>query len=501
MKPHLLNTATLLAAVALTSTGAYALDFNTIAAQAQALANKSYQKPEAIPDSLKQLDYDQLRDIRWNPNNNYWKKEKLPFEMAFFHLGRYFDAPVHINEVVGNQVKPIHFDPALFDYGKNKLDTKALKDVGFAGFRLHYPINTPAYKDEVISFLGASYFRAVGKGQHYGLSARGLAVDTGAQSGEEFPRFKEFWLVRPAAKDKQIVVYALLDSPRVTGAYRFVLKPDVSTTMDVTARIYTRDKIDKVGIAPLTSMFFFGANQHAKYEDYRPQVHDSEGLSVAAGNGEWIWRPLTNPTRLSVTSFATTDPKGFGLMQRSRGFDQYEDLEARYEQRPSAWIEPQGKWGAGRVELVQIPEGDETNDNIVAYWVPAKPLEPKKAFDFSYRLSWQKNVETHPPLAWVAQTRQGRGYMNKPDDNLEYAVDFNGPTLAKLQGEPQPDVSVDANGQLLEKRVFKNDVSNGWRLVMRIKRIDPAKPIELRAALKSNNQVATETWSYLVPGQ
>ena len=306
----------------------------------------------------------------------------------FFHQGRTVPEPVRINVIEPSGERAVAFDPALFDYGKNKFEPQTLSGVGFNGFRVHYAINKPGYKDEVVVFQGASYFRAVGKGQSYGLSARGLAVDTAASTGEEFPRFVEFWIERPRANATSLTIYALLDSRRVAGAYRFVLTPGVETTMQVTARLYLREAIGKLGIAPLTSMFAFGENQPGR-DDYRPEVHDSDGLSIQLGDGEWIWRPLVNPRRLLVTSFGTTNPRGFGLMQRDRSPTSYEDPEALYERRPSAWIEPVGNWGAGRVELVQIPTPDETNDNIVAFWVPQALPAPGKPLDIAYKVHWQ----------------------------------------------------------------------------------------------------------------
>ena len=295
---------------------------------------------------LRELDYDAYRDIRFRPEKALWRAEKLPFELMFFHQGRAVPEPVRINVVEPAGERVVAFDPALFDYGKNKLDPQTLRGLGFNGFRVHYAINKPGYKDEVVVFQGASYFRALGKGQSYGLSARGLAVDTAAAEGEEFPRFVEFWIERPRANATSLTIYALLDSRRVAGAYRFVLTPGAETTMQVTARLYLREKIGKLGIAPLTSMFAFGENQPGR-DDYRPEVHDSDGLSIQLGDGEWIWRPLVNPRRLLVTSFGTTNPRGFGLMQRDRSPASYEDPEAQYERRPSAWIEPVGNWGAG----------------------------------------------------------------------------------------------------------------------------------------------------------
>jgi len=483
------------------SKAAQAFGFEDVARRAQALAAKPYDAGPGLPRALQNLTYDQYRDIRFKPERQYWHGAKLPFELAFFHLGWHFDRPVKLYEVAADGVHPIRFDAQDFDYGANKIDTTKLRDSGFAGFRVHYAINTPKYKDEVLVFLGASYFRALGKGQVYGLSARGLAVDTALASGEEFPRFTTFWIDRPAPRSKTLTLFALLDSKRVTGAYRFVLRPGVETAMDVKARIFLRETVGKLGIAPLTSMYLFGSNQHAAGDDYRPEVHDSDGLSIHAGDGEWLWRPLVDPKRLLVTSFATTDPRGFGLMQRERRFDHYEDLEARYDERPSAWVEPEGRWGKGRVELVEIPSPDETNDNIVAYWVPALEPAPGKPFDFAYRLLWQGDKQTRPPHAWVAQTLRGRGYAPKPDDSIGFMVDFQGPALERLAPGtlPQSVVSADANGQIVESVTQRNPVTGGVRLALRVRRLDKDKPVELRAALRQGNHALSETWSYILP--
>jgi glucans biosynthesis protein len=362
-------------------------------------------------------------------------------------------------------------------------------------------LNTPKYKDEVLVFQGASYFRALGKDQRYGLSARGLAIDTALASGEEFPRFIEFWIVRPDAKARELTIYALLDSPSVAGAYRFDVRPGDETATLVKARLFLRKNVAKLGIAPLTSMFFFGENTpRPPARDYRPEVHDSDVLLIQSGTGEWITRPLVNPKRLLVTSFSMSNPLGFGLMQRDRLFENYQDLEARYEMRPSAWIEPRGKWGEGRVELVQIPTPDETNDNIVTFWVPDEVPPPGKPIDFEYRVRWQKNADTKPPLAWVAQTRRGHGYTRQSDPSVGFVIDFEGPALTKIAPENvESVVTVDGNGQIIENHAYRNDVTGGFRLRLRLKVLDDKKPVEIRAFLRAADTTLTPTWSYILP--
>ena len=362
--------------------------------------------------------------------------------------------------------------------------------------------------DEVLSFVGASYFRALGKGQGYGASARGLAIDTALSSGEEFPRFSEFWIARPVAGSKELIIYALLDSRRMTGAYRFVLRPGTETAMEVRARLYPRGEVAKLGIAPLTSMFFFGENQPPPAGDYRPEVHDSDGLSLLTGEGEWIWRPLVNPKRLLVTTFGTTNPRGFGLMQRDRAFSSYQDPDGRLELRPSAWITPDGDWGVGHVELVQIPTPDESNDNIVAYWVPDGGIAKGKYREFSYRLGWQMSGETLPPLASVTQTRSGRAPGEGGENEIWLRVDFAGPALAALSPDAavKADFSIDPNGELIDMTVRRNDSTAGQRMIIRMRRRDDAKPVELRAQLQGVGKdgkpaLLSETWSYILPGE
>ncbi len=495
-----------------------AFGFEDVASRAQKLAQQGYNAPSNdLPKELKDLDYDQYRDIRFKPAQSIWRKQNLPFELQLFHPGLYYNAPVKINLVTNGKAGPLDFNADFFDYGKNKLDRSKLKDIGYAGFRVHYLLNSTKYKDELLVFQGASYFRALGEGQRYGLSARGLAVDTAVYSGEEFPSFTEFWIETPAAKSTSITIYALLDSRRVTGAYKFVMKPGKQTTMDVQSRVFLREGVAKLGLAPLTSMFMHGSNQSRFEEDYRPEVHDSDGLLVASSTGEWIWRPLVNPRRLVTTSFGLINPKGFGLMQRRRDFAHYEDLEAHYHDRPSAWIEPKGDWGAGRVELVLIPTPDETNDNIVAFWVPNAPPAPGQALNFAYRLSWLKDEAPHP-LASVLQTRKGHGYLRTPDDTQRLIVDFEDPPAVKdntaaakgkaskaklvkpAASEPVTgSVWMDDNAEIIEKQTFRNEMTGGWRMSFRFRRKDNDKPIEMRAYLKRGSAQVSETWSYLYP--
>jgi len=487
-----------------TTVRAAALGLDDVAKKAQELAAAKFEDPRGkVPDWLQQLTYDQWRDIRFRPDSALWHDRVSAFEVQFFHLGLFYDRAVRMNVVDAKGVRPVEFSPSLFDYGKNKFASQVPQDLGFAGFRLHYPIKTPKYHDEVIVFLGATYFRGVGKKELFGLSARGLAIDTAESSGEEFPYFREFWLVTPAPAAKEMVVYALLDSPSMTGAYRFTIRPGEQTAVDVEVRLYARSEVKTVGLAPLTSMFFHGENTVHDVVDFRPEVHDSDGLLLQTGTGEWIWRPLDNPRALHVSSFQIEHPKGFGLIQRDRDFASYQDLEARSELRPSTWVEPVGAWGPGRVELVQLHTADETNDNTVAYWVPNELPTASRPLDLAYRLHWQGTEMQRPPGAWVLQTRAGRSFADLGDDEQQFVVDFTGPSLAALPSDAPVHavVTAPANGDIVESNAYRVEATGNWRMIVRVKQLRPSEPTELRGFLQNGKDVLTETWSNIVPAR
>jgi len=491
------------AALALASAQACAALFDDVGARARQLAAQPFvpEAKKAAPAASDALTYDQYRDIRFRPDHSLWRDQKLPFEVQFFHPGFVNTETVKIHEVAADgKARELPFDTADFDYGHNKAPSKALAS-GFSGFRVHFPINNAAHKDEVIVFQGASYFRAIGKDQRYGLSARGLAVDTVGGSGEEFPRFTEFWLEKPAADATSLVITALLDSRRMTGVYRFVVTPGKDTVVDVQSRLFLRQDVGTLGIAPLTSMFFSGENQ-PQPGDFRPEVHDSDGLMVQSGTGEWLWRPLSNPGRILTTSFAMpASVKGFGLMQRDRSYASYEDDEARYELRPSAWITPVGDWGPGRVELVQLNTVDETNDNIVAYWVPARLPAIGQPLDLSYRMRWQGNDQAHPPGAWVVQTRSGRSFATLGKGEEQVIVDFAGPSLAALPADAKVKAVVTgvANVDVVSTNAYRNEANGTWRLAIRFKQRNAGEPVELRAFLQHGNDILSETWTHVIP--
>lgn len=460
-----------------------------------------------VPQALLNLDYDAWRDIRFRPEKAMWRDEKLPFQLQFFHPGMLYDRLVAINVVDKGTARRLPFDTGLFDYGSNHTVPEQIPSgFGFAGFRIHGPINTPKYFDEIAVFLGASYFRAVARGQVYGLSARGLAVDTALPDGEEFPYFREFWIEKPARKSASLTVHALLDSKSLTGAYSFVISGGKTTTMDVTATLFLRAPVTKIGIAPLTSMFLFGENtDKRKVRDFRPEVHDSDGLLVQHDTGEWFWRPLVNPEALEVNVFKADNVRGFGLLQRDRDFAHYQDLEARQERRPSLWVEPRGNWGRGHVELVNIPTDKEIHDNIAAFWTPDDALPLGVAQTYEYRLRWYAGRFTHPPLGHVDATRCG----DAEGGGKRFVIDFNSKALDLLgpQSRVTGVVTCGKGATVSEQHTEKNRHTGGWRLsfVVRpdeepsaLEKVLPKRraPVDLRAFLRLNETTLTETWNY-----
>lgn len=484
------------------ATSAAPFGFDDVATKARHVAEKPFEEPKVrVPEWLGKITYDQWRDIRFRQDQTLWRDKSLPFQVQFFHPGLYYDHTVKVNVIDGANIRRLAFTPSQFDYGRNDFASKVPQDLGYAGFRVHAPIKKTDYFDEVIVFLGASYFRAVGKQQVFGMSARALAIDTAVPSGEEFPYFKEFWLATPSAKSRDVTVYALLDSPSLTGAYRFVVQPGEQTTVNVQARLFLRRQPQKIGVAPLTSMFFHGEDTGRQFDDFRPEVHDSDGLLIAQGTGEWLWRPLDNPKALQVDKFRMPGLRGYGLVQRDRDFTSYQDLETHSEERPSAWVTPQGDWGAGHVELVQIPTKSDTNDNIGVFWVPDEQPKVGTPYDVAYTIAFYGDDSSRPPGGRTIATRRDSG--NK-ENAQRFVIDFAGKPLEAIAADQvvRGDVTIapeDDAAELLDQHVVKNPATGGWRLTFQV-RPKRRTPVELRAFLDKGSDTLTETWTYtLVP--
>jgi len=475
--------------------------FASVVRRAGELAAAPYQADQPpLPPFFADLDYDQYRDVRFRRDQSIWRAESLPFQVELFPRGNLFKDRVTINLIEGGKAVAVPFKSSLYDYGKNEVPADLVdipEDLGFAGVRLLYPLNRDDVFDELAVFLGASYFRAVPQGLNYGISARGLAIDTGLASKEEFPIFREFWLEKPDRDATSITVYALLDSVSVAGAYRFLIAPGLETVIDVKAQLFFREKVKKLGLAPLTSMFFHAENTDRFMDDFRPEVHDSDGLIVETGAGERIWRPLVNPKGLRISAFHADNPRAFGLLQRDRAFTSYEDLEANYQKRPSAIVEPEGDWGKGVVELVQIPSDSERYDNIAAFWVPERMPPLGKAFEYNYRLRLAADPEARMIGGRTAATRIGAaGTATLDSSKRKFVVDFAGATLAGLpEDAPVEAVVTTSAGTLSRPVVHPNPESRGWRLFFELTP-DGGGPVDLRAYLRKGDDVLSETWSF-----
>ena len=454
-------------------------------------ASKPFRTPDStLPDTLAKLDYDQYRELRFRPDCAIWRGAGLPFQLQLFHRGFIYAERVDIYEVTEGKARPILYDPEMFDFGKLERPQRA--DLGYAGFRIHAPFNHADYFDEVCVFLGASYFRAVGKGQSYGLSARGLAIKTGNPGGEEFPLFRTFWIERPAGKSSAIVVHALLDSPSAAAAFRFAIRPGANTIFDTEMTLFPRVDLSEAGIAPMTSMFLFDANSHNRIDDYRPAVHDSNGLLMLNGSGERLWRPLGNPDELQISAFRDAGPQGFGLMQRKHDFAHYEDLEAKYESRPSLWVEPIGDFGDGALTLVEIPTRKEIHDNIVAFWRPNAPPKAKGEFAYKYRLHWCAAPPGRQALASVVDTRAG---LNVDENARLFVLDVVGDSLQPASTDPSLRLEVSTDrGTIRNPVVQPNSHIRGLTASFEFV---PAGPVaELRAQLRNDKQLLSEVWVY-----
>lgn len=459
--------------------------------------------PERLPPALAAMGYDEYRDLRFRPERAVWSGEKLGFTLQFFVASYIYRSPVQIFLVENGEIRELSPDRALFDFGPQESRVPGNTPLSFSGFRIHAPLNRPDYYDEMLVFQGASYFRGLGRGHGYGLSARALAINTGTAQPEEFPFFRSFWIERPK-NPHSITVHALLDSPSASGACRFEIEPGSQTVMDVEAQIFPRRDIVNVGIAPLTSMFLKDTHDADGPFVFRPAVHDSDGLAVWNGRDERLWRPLLSPSALQISCLQDRGPRGFGLVQRERSFDGYQDLEAHYEHRPSAWIEPKGVWGEGCVELVELPAQAEYFDNIVAFWRPNSPLLAGHQYSVGYRLMWCDDAPAGNGYR-VGKTRIGAG--SRPG-TVRFVVDFIdarsstpleqvasiGLADAPLKPLPQAQCSASA-GVVGVPLVQRNPATGGIRVTFELTPQN-RDGSELRMNLSGGKEWLSEVWLF-----
>ncbi|MAC78111.1 MAG: glucan biosynthesis protein G [Rhodobacteraceae bacterium] len=466
-------------------------DRSVVIQRARDLAGSKFHLRDSAPADWLDMSYEQYLTMWARHDRALWHGTDRSYEVDFFLPGPYFPRPVRINTVENGMAQPVAFDFSRFDRTDKAPDLPVEDGLGYSGLRLRTELDGFGHKNEFCVFQGASYFRAIGVGEIYGLSARGLALNTADPEGEEFPEFIEFWLEAPGPDQREIVLHALMDSPSVTGAYRFLITPGSECVMEVEATLFPRVDIDHVGLGPLTSMFLFDGKDRTRFHDFRPAVHDSDGLLIRNGVGEVIWRPLNNPRELQISSFVDENPQGFGLLQRPRKFSDYNDLEALYHKRPGLWVQPKGNWGKGAVTLVEIPADREIYDNIVAYWRPAEVMKAGEQVDLAYRLTWGQEEPLANGLPRVLNTAMGDGWH----EGQLVAIDF--------EANPLFDDGLDKIGVQLssphvettEGVLQRNPETGGPRLAFGF---DPKdlKMVEIRAQLLKDGAPASEAWLY-----
>jgi periplasmic glucans biosynthesis protein len=490
------------------------INLDYVAQRALERAEKPFHSPRAdLPKVLRQdnLDYDKYREIRFRRDRALWTADDLPFRVEFFHPGYLYQEPVHIYEFTLTHVQPIRFVQDFFDYGKLDIANEIPSKTGYAGFRILYPLNKTNQLDELGAFLGASYFRLLGKDQRYGLSARGLALDSGeSDRPEEFPIFTDWWLGKPQKEDTEVRLFAILDSVSCTGAYEFLIRPGETTVCDVEAVLYLRatntihavnpkrPPIATIGLAPLTSMFWFGKNSERKPDDYRSEVHDSDGLLAHMDSGEWLWRPLDNPSVMRNQIFYAPNIRGFGLMQRERSFAAYQDSFNLYHLVPSVWVEPHGDWHEGSLHLVELNSGFEGLDNIVVFWDPKNKPAPLQPYHFGYTLKWQSgDADIKLSENRAVSTRVGLDLSCQ--DCRQIVIDFDGPKLDALP-ENSPPVAIansSTNAVILNNQVTRNTDLGTWRIILKMQpKPGNVDPVDLRCTLQKGTNIVSETWTY-----
>ena len=457
------------------------------------------------------LDYNKYRQIEFRHDRALWAAAGLPFRVEFFHPGYIYHEPVHVNEFTPTHTQPIRFVQDFFNYHQLNIARQIPTDTGYAGFRVLNQLNAPDRWDELGSFLGASYFRLLGKNLRYGESARGLALDSGeGDRPEEFPIFTDWWLGKPSSDDNELRLYAILDSVSCAGAYEFFIRPGETTTASIKAVLYfrapakvaavnkDRKPIKTIGLAPLTSMFWFGKDTERKFDDYRTEVHDSDGLLVHMGNGEILWRPLDNPPATRHQVFSAPNLRGFGLLQRERNFAAYQDMFNLYHQVPSVWVELDGNWGEGDLHLVELSTGYEGLDNIVAFWDPKNKPAPLQPFRFGYTLHWEGgDADLKRSENRVVSTRIG------PDAQFagarQFVIDFDGPKLDAIS-EDKPPVAIancSAGAAIVDNFVTRNTFLGTWRVILKMQpKAGSHEAIDLRCTLQQGTNVVSETWTY-----
>jgi glucans biosynthesis protein len=499
--------------------------------------------PDILPPQLKKLTPQQELGVFWNDTYRLWRKKGLPFQVDFYPLSNDVHTSPLINTVDRHDPRALTYSNNFFKYNF-PINPPLPADLGYGGFYIRHPYMAPKSDpksplDGFFTAKGASYFRVLAKEQVYGISSRALAINSVVENKEEFPQFVEWWLHQPEPGADAMVLDALLDSASVSGAYEFTLHPGSQTSVDIHATLFFRKAVAQLGLAPFSSMYFYGENAKNHFGNYHPEIHDSDGVMMHTGADEWLWRPLEQETQRQVYNFGDTNPKGFGLIQRDRDFQHYQDLQMNYNLRPSAWVTPHGDWGKGVVELIQLVTNNANTDNVVLFWHPDHAPKAGDRLDLSYTIDYYMNDANRPPLAYAKQTLVNDpappppnqpvpvspppGAAAKPapppaasakpavpakpatppwptgTTPVQFLIDFAGDGIEDIAPDHRPDIDLVATppGSVFrESSVEKNGYDKSWRATFTL---IPAKvnvPVELRCTLRSKGKPLTETWTY-----
>lgn len=492
-------------------------DLARVEKMAEALARQAFVKPK-LAGALAALAESDWNGIRFKPDQQLWRADDLPFEVAFFHPGFIYANMASITLIEDEGLRPLAFSSSNFTYPNAELAQKAGGErLDYAGLKVTYPLNEIDKKDEVLSFLGATHFRALAKRSLYGLDAMALIVNPANAEGEEQPCFRRFWLKKPQPEESLLTIYALMDSPDFTGAYQFDLSPGPSTVMEVKAVLFKRNgknQAIKIGLAPMSSMYLFSEKENGRPGDWRPEVHNSDILLWTDGDNNWRRRPLSNPAKLEVNHFELNSPKGFGLMQQDGSFDHYQDFRARFDLRPSLWVEPSGDWGSGGLELMEIPSSQEIHNNIIAFWTPKEDPFRDGRLDLAYKLYWMPSGTVPHQLGRAVSTRL---CVNADSGLHHFLIDFEGGLLNDIPEDSGLASLVTASSEIpiMEKSLVKNPLTGGWRLEFKLKNPENGgvvqslisargerRSLRLEARLKKGENLPeslTETWVYDLP--
>jgi glucans biosynthesis protein len=479
--------------------GARPFSFERLIERTRQLAGQPYAAAARVPEALAAIPLPVWERIRFLPEARVWG-DQPSYRLSFPFPGAIHREPVRVSTVEDGLAHLVPFRLSMYDLAGLRLDGDPPPEtLGFAGLKVHYPLVQPGAFVELLSFLGASFFRAVGRGTLFGASARALTLNTGLGRPEEFPAFRQFWVQRPAQPTDPLTIYALLDSPSVAGAFRFDVVVREATRVAVDANLFFRVAVEQVGVAPISGMFLHGSHDRSDIDDWRPQVHAVEGLAMWTGRGDVLWRPVVNPSQLRMSIFTDESPRGFGLLQRTREPRAFQDAAARFDLRPNLWVEPRGAWGKGSIRLIEVPTAREDQQNIVAFWTPAEPLQAGQELRLAYSLAWSAAPPIDPSLALVRATRVGavRGPDGRPQGRArEVVLDLTPPAEIGDVRIGQLDVVIGAgNSRVSAPVVSDNPIDGGWRVAFTVEPSDNG-PVELRAVLRVGERTISETWLY-----